>query len=442
MDFTFSSDPQSSFEGTAPSPPPLSVSQISRQIRGVLEERFSTVRVQGEVIGLARPRSGHVYFNLKDDGQGEVAGDAKIAAVMWKGPASRLRFPLEDGIRVIATGRVTVYEPRGSYQLIVDRIEPAGKGTLLQALEKLKKKLFNEGLFDPEKKLPLPWMPRTVGLITSPTGAAVQDVLRSLQRKFPVHVKIYPAKVQGEGSGREIVRAIQLAEVDPQPVDVLIIARGGGSLEDLWTFNEEPVVRAVSECTLPTVSGVGHEIDTTLVDLAASVRAQTPTHAGELVVPDFQAIVDELLTVHDRIFRGIQALIEAQSRRLIDWGGRLQRSSPEKLLVRRKEQLKSIQLRMHAALEHFMLKRESHLNLQAEKLGALNPYQVFQRGFSATRFEDGKFVRDAKELSPGQRLKLILARGEAQVEVREVLESSPLENPLDLKNEESSEAPS
>lgn len=400
--------------------PALSVSQITRQIRGLLESRFERVRVQGEVVGLSRPRSGHVYFNLKDDGEGEIAGDARISAVLWRTQASRLRFPLEDGIRIIATGRITVYEPRGSYQLVVDRIEPAGRGTLLEALERLKQKLLAEGLFDPDRKLPLPPMPRTIGLITSPSGAAVQDVLRSLGRKFPVRVKIYPARVQGEGSAREVVRALDQARRDPEPVDVLILARGGGSLEDLWTFNEEAVVRAVASCPLPTVSGVGHEVDVTLVDLVASVRAQTPTHAGELVVPDFQAVVSELLASRDRLFREAGRQLERRNRELVEFGRRLKRSRPDLALERRAEHLARLAARIVRAMRERLARHEERLKSRGEKLEALDPHRILRRGYAAARGPGGAFIRSARELRPGQEIRLLLAEGSARVEVIEV----------------------
>ena len=247
----------------------LTVAELTWRIRALLEEEFDQVTVVGEVSGLKRPRSGHLYFELKDP-------EARLSAVIWRSTAARLRFELEDGMEIIATGRISVYGPRGSYQLIVDSLKPKGLGALQLAFLKLREKLEKEGLFRPEAKKPLPLLPACVGVVTSPSGAAIRDILTVIARRFPpAHIVLRPVRVQGEGAAEEIARAI--AEFnDWGGADVLIVGRGGGSYEDLWAFNEEVVARAIHASRIPIISAVGHEIDVTIADLVADRRALTP----------------------------------------------------------------------------------------------------------------------------------------------------------------------
>ncbi len=246
---------------------PLSVFQLTSLIKGILEQAFPSVWVVGELSDVARPQSGHVYLTLKDD-------RAQIRAVIWRNAASRLRFNLEDGLEVICRGDLDVYPPRGSYQLVIRELEPRGEGALQQALRKLQQKLAAEGLFDPAHKKPLPRFPRRIAVVTSPTGAAVRDFVEVLRRRWQgVHVLIVPTRVQGEGAATDIAAAIQTVNRLSPSVDVMVVGRGGGSMEDLWCFNEEAVVRAIFASQVPVVSAVGHEIDVTLSDLVADVRA-------------------------------------------------------------------------------------------------------------------------------------------------------------------------
>jgi exodeoxyribonuclease VII large subunit len=260
-------------------PQTLTVSELTARIKDMLEGSFPAVWVSGEISNFSRPQSGHCYFTLKDD-------IAQIRAVMWRGTALKLKFAMSDGLEVLCRGHLDVYAPRGSYQLVVDELEPKGVGALELALRKLREKLSAEGLFDPARKRPLPVFPKRIAFVTSPTGAAVRDFLEVLRRRWRgVEVLIIPARVQGDGSVTEIVAGIRAANrLKPAP-DVLIVGRGGGSLEDLWSFNEEAVVRAIAASRIPTVSAVGHEIDVTLADLVADVRALTPSEAAERVVP-------------------------------------------------------------------------------------------------------------------------------------------------------------
>jgi len=261
----------------------MSVSELSSALKRTVEDRFGHVRVRGEISGFKRAASGHIYFSLKDE-------NARLDAVMWKGGAGRLPFAPEDGLEVVATGKLTTYAGRSNYQIVVESLEVAGEGAMMLLFEKLKARLAAEGLFAPERKKALPALPRTIGVVTSPTGAVIRDILHRLADRFPSHVIVWPVLVQGEGAAAQIARAV--TGFSQMPVDgavtrpdLVIVARGGGSIEDLWAFNDEAVVRAVAGCSIPIISAVGHETDTTLCDFAADLRAPTPTAAAEIAVP-------------------------------------------------------------------------------------------------------------------------------------------------------------
>jgi exodeoxyribonuclease VII large subunit len=275
--------------------PEYSVSEISSAVKRTVEDAFGYVRVRGELGRVSRPASGHIYTDLKDD-------RAVLSSVMWKGTAQKLTFKPEEGLEVIATGRMTTFPGQSRYQLVIDRIEPAGVGALMKLLDERRKKLAAEGLFAEERKQLLPFLPKVIGVVTSPSGAVIRDILHRLSDRTPAHVLVWPVRVQGETSAKEVANAIkgfnalEPGGAIPQP-DVLIVARGGGSLEDLWSFNEEIVARAAAESLIPLVSAVGHETDWTLIDYAADVRAPTPTGAAEMVVPvkaDLVLAVDDL----------------------------------------------------------------------------------------------------------------------------------------------------
>ncbi|MDX2209250.1 MAG: exodeoxyribonuclease VII large subunit [Sphingopyxis sp.] len=289
--------------------PALSVSQLSAALKRVVEDGFGRVRVRGELSGTKRAASGHLYGALKDD-------SALIDMVMWKGQAGRLAFRPEDGVEVIATGRLTTYPGRSKYQLVADSLEVAGEGALMLLFERLKARLRAEGLFDREKQ-PLPRLPRTIGVVTSPTGAVIRDILHRIADRFPVRVIVWPVLVQGEGAGSQVAAAVRGFDAlpanggaVPRP-DLVIVARGGGSIEDLWAFNEEAVVRAIADCRIPTISAVGHETDVTLADHAADVRAPTPTAAAELALPVRSELAAALASIHAR---GLQAALRLRGR--------------------------------------------------------------------------------------------------------------------------------
>jgi exodeoxyribonuclease VII large subunit len=277
---------------------PLSVSELSGALKRAIETAFDRVRVRGEISGFKRHGSGHCYFTLKDD-------SACIDAVIWRGQAAQLAFKPEDGAEVIATGRLTTYPGRSKYQIVVDRLEIAGEGALMALLERRRKALAAEGLFETSRKRPLPFLPKIIGVVTSPTGAVIRDILHRLEDRCPTHVILWPVPVQGEGAAARVASAIRgFATFEPRP-DLLIVARGGGSIEDLWAFNEEDVVRAAAESPIPLISAVGHETDTTLIDHASDLRAPTPTAAAELAVP----VRAELLARLDQLSRGAQSCL-------------------------------------------------------------------------------------------------------------------------------------
>ncbi|SDE28528.1 exodeoxyribonuclease VII large subunit [Paracoccus isoporae] len=311
------------FEDDTPDPggpggnaPPLSVSEISGAVKRVIEGEFGRVRVRGEIGRVSMPRSGHVYFDLKDD-------RAVIAAVSWKGQAARLSQKPEEGMEVIATGKLTTFAGQSKYQLIVDELEPAGAGALMAMLEKRRKALAAEGLFDAARKQPLPFLPRVIGVVTSPSGAVIRDILHRLRDRFPSHVLIWPVAVQGAASAGEVAAGIRgfnaLAPDGPIPrPDLLIVARGGGSIEDLWGFNEEIVVRAAAESAIPLISAVGHETDTTLIDFAADRRAPTPTAAAEMAVPVRRELGLQLQQARLRMGQAMGQRQERMAQRLVD----------------------------------------------------------------------------------------------------------------------------
>ena len=310
--------------GSSPGPgganlPVLSVSEMSQAIKRALEGSFEFVRVRGEVSGFKRAASGHLYFALKD-------ASAVLDAVCWRGTAGRLGVAPEDGMEVIASGRITAYPGRSRYQIVIERLELAGEGALLKLLEERKAKLAAEGLFAEDRKRALPYLPEVIGVVTSPTGAVIRDILHRLADRFPRHVLVWPVLVQGEGAAEQIAAAIRgfnrLPESGPVPrPDLLIVARGGGSLEDLWAFNEEVVVRAAAESGIPLISGVGHETDTTLIDFAADLRAPTPTAAAEFAVPVRRELLDRVLEAERRMTRAGQRLM-AERRVLLEGLGR------------------------------------------------------------------------------------------------------------------------
>lgn len=355
----------------------FSVSELSGAIKRTMEDTYGRVRVRGELGRVSRPASGHIYLDLKDD-------KSVIAAVIWKGAASKMAVRPEEGLEVIATGKITTFPGQSKYQLIIDNMEPAGEGALMALLAARKRQLESEGLFDPARKQLLPYMPRVIGVVTSPTGAVIRDILHRLSDRFPSHVLVWPVRVQGESSAQEVANAVRgFNAIDgtsgiPRP-DLLIVARGGGSLEDLWGFNEEIVVRAVADSDIPVISAVGHETDTTLVDYAADVRAPTPTGAAEIAVPVQAELVAQIAQLSARLRAGLSRSTDRKKERLSSLARAL--PQPDGLLALPRQQLDGQQIRLGAALDRFTTYKRSSLTTAEAKL---SPSRLIQR-FDNTR---------------------------------------------------------
>jgi len=350
----------------------ISVSQLNRRVKQLLEQGIARLWVEGEISNLSRPSSGHIYFSLKDD-------SAQVSAAWFRQRQRAPAIGFKDGDKVLAFGRVSLYEARGNYQLIVEQLEPAGEGVLKQRFDALKKKLLAEGLFDEDRKQPLPALPHRIGVITSPSGAAVRDIVSVLRRRFPaIPVVIYPAAVQGDAAPGELLAALATA-VRRNECDVLIIGRGGGSLEDLWAFNDERLARAIADCPIPVVSAVGHEVDFTIADFVADVRAPTPSGAAEIVVPDSRDWQHRVNVLATRIGRIGQRAIEDRAQQL-DWlNRRLFGASPAATLRRQRDQLRENQGRLAAAARRHLMAQKAALQALHGELVQLSPALTVQR---------------------------------------------------------------
>ena len=434
----------------------LTPSALTRSVRDLLEDTFPLIWVDGELSNFSRPASGHLYFTLKDAG-------AQVRCAMFKPKSTWLRFKPADGMHVLARARVSLYEARGEFQLIVEHMEEAGEGALKREFEKLKARLAAEGLFAAERKRPLPAVPRRIGVVSSPTGAAIHDILRVLRARFPAAgVLLYPTAVQGAAAVPEIVRAIETASRRNE-CNVLIIARGGGSLEDLWCFNDERVARAIVACRVPTVSGVGHEVDVTIADFVADLRAPTPSAAALAAVPDKQTWLEALGQLEQRFAGAMGRALRTQSLALNTLAQRLQISHPGARLAQHAQRLDDLELRMRLALratvsskqqllETFstrlwrenprhrlealcahaaalrqrlvtafsgsLIAREQRLALASRTLDAVSPLATLGRGFAVvSRVADGALLRDAAQVPVGEQIEARLAKGRLRAQV-------------------------
>lgn len=386
------------------------VAALVGEINDILSGEFDDVWVEGEVGGFKVAASGHWYFALKDQDQ-----DAVIQCAMFAGSNRSVRQRPKDGDVVLLRGSIDVYAPRGSFSLKVRRLEHTGAGELARKLELLRQKLHAEGLFDPAKKRPLPTYPRAVGVVTSPTGAALHDILRVMHARWPgLPVYIAPCKVQGDGAAREIAAAIELLNAHGK-VDVILVGRGGGSAEDLFCFNEELVVRAVAASAIPTVSCVGHEVDTTLCDFAADVRAATPSNAAEIVTPERDAL---LAWVEERQAR-LVAAAQRRVRLLREQVARVRLQHPRQRIERGRMRNDELDERLRTTMARILERRRDRLRAASRHLDALSPLKVLDRGY-AIALHEGRAVADAATLKPGDELELRLARGRANVSVKRV----------------------
>lgn len=457
------------FDEPAPTPPPLrrrvlTVAELTAELRGLVESEFPEVWVEGELSGARVWNTGHLYFTLKDQ-------HAQLKGVMFRTALRLLRFKPEDGAHVIARGRLSVYDPRGEYQLVCEHLEPKGLGALQLAYEQLRKRLEAEGLFDPARKRPLPALPRRIGIVTSRDGAALRDIIRVLRRRYPnAHLVIAPARVQGEGAAAEVARALrQIGRV--AGVDVVIAGRGGGSIEDLWAFNEEVVARAIAACPVPVISAVGHETDVTIADFVADLRAPTPSAAAELVVGRKDQFVQQIDAIGARVraavastvrrldarlhqlsarpaFAGLPGRVAMRQRYVTELGASLRASAAQALVRRRREvaalsrtldtfrpqerlarlraALAGARVRLDAAVRTRHQRAEARARESAARLHALSPLAVLGRGYAVCWTGDRTaLVRRAGQVAPGDRVRVTLGAGEIACDVREVLDAGP-----------------
>lgn len=388
-----------------PFPPPsvrvLTVGELTRAIKGLIETELPEVWVEGEVSNLARPASGHVYLTLKDD-------EAPLRAVVYRGVALRLRYDLADGLRVVARGRLSVYAPRGEYQLLIEEVQPKGVGPLELAFRQLKERLFVKGYFDPGRKRPIPRLPRRVALVTSATGSAVRDMLEVFARRWPaLEVWVCPARVQGDEAALEIAAMIGLVNRaagpgSKRPVDVLVLARGGGSLEDLWPFNEEVVAHAIYRSAIPVVTGIGHEDDLTIADLVADRRSLTPTEAAERLVPDRAEVLAALGEAAARLRGLVGAKLEAARRRLGQLADRPCLRRPLAVVEAHARRAGELAARLARAVNARLERARGRLEGAAGRLEGLSPLAVLARGYSVTRrLDDLAVVRGGGQVAAG-----------------------------------------
>lgn len=408
--------------------PVYSVTEISQTLKQMVERTYGRIRVQGEISGLKRHTSGHTYFALKD-------ADAVMDAVSWRGSLSGSSVSLEDGLEIIATGRLTTYPGRSKYQMVVEQFEPTGQGALLKLLEERKTRLAAEGLFDAARKKPLPPYPQKIGIVTSPTGAVLQDILHRLEDRYPCHVLVWPVLVQGQGAAEQVAAAIEGFNTLPDAPDLLIVARGGGSLEDLWAFNEERVVRAAAASRIPLISAIGHETDTTLIDYAADRRAPTPTAAAEMAVPvlmDLWAFLQDrqqrltaimrqnlemrqtTLMVASRGLPDLMRLVEDKMQRLDEWAERLPPLLKNHIQALSHHLVNLSQQFNHAA-NRYVERVSQPFDLLANRLDHASYQRILDRGFCWATGADGAVITHARQIEKGAALTLHYQDGAVSV---------------------------
>ena len=398
--------------------PVVSVSQLTEAIKLDLNATFSSVWVSGELSGVTHARSGHVYLTLKDQ-------TASLNGIIWRSHADSLKFDLTTGLKVVCQGGIDVYPARGTYQLIIRKIQPQGVGELELAFRQLHQKLSAEGLFDPATKKPLPDYPKHIAVVTSPTSAAVRDFLQVLTRRWPnLRVTIVPAKVQGAGAAKEIANGIEACDRFADRPDVVVVTRGGGSMEDLWSFNEEVVCRAVHRCSIPVISGVGHEVDVTLCDLVADIRALTPSEAAERCVPNQSDLFTGLSNYQRALGVHLMNRFQTARRQLDALQSRPVIARPIDRLRRAAMELDSIESQLHRGGKRIVSDAEQQLGKITAKLETINPLSVLARGYSVTTDTHGQTLTDCHQVQPGDKITSRLAKGSVVSRV-ESLEEEP-----------------
>ena len=382
------------------------VSELTREARILFESAFPAVWVEGEISNFSAHSSGHMYFSMKDE-------NAVLNCAMFKAENQHLKFAPKDGMQVLCFGRVSIYDKQGKYQLYAQAMEPKGLGALQLAFQQLKERLQKEGLFDAARKKPIPFLPQRIGVVTSPTGAAIRDILNISSRRYQnIEIIILPVRVQGEGASQEIANAVMEFN-EYGRVDVILVARGGGSLEDLWAFNEEPTARAIYDSKIPVISAVGHEVDFTISDFVADFRAPTPSAAAELLIPEKEKLISKLETIYIRMTNSFLHKVNMLKQQL----GRLKESyvlrQPMNLVLQMKQRLDDLAHTLVVGMDHIIKLNKEELKTVVGKLEALSPLAVLSRGYSITfKLPDAKIVRAIKALRPGDKVKTKLSRGE------------------------------
>ena len=392
----------------------FSVSELTSKIKNLLEPEFSAVSVKGEISNFKHHTSGHMYFTLKDK-------TAELRCVMFRGMNRNIQFKPEDGMDVLLQGKVTVYEMRGQYQLIVETMEPAGIGTLFLAFEALKKQLQSEGLFELSIKKPLPKYPRKIGIVTSQSGAAISDMVNIFQRRAPyIELMLRPAVVQGEEAARDIVNGIkQLDRI--KSIDIIIIGRGGGSIEDLWPFNDELLARAISRCKTPIISAVGHETDVTISDMVSDVRAPTPSAAAEIAAPSFSELNKIISNNLDQLYNLIDLQLKLQWQSLDRLSDRHEFQRPNTIIERHREVEKKLGHRLSLSLKHIISIKKTNIEGLVKEINALNPVYVLERGYSIAFKREGQIVRREDDLKVGESFVLKTGKGKMEAEKKQSL---------------------
>jgi exodeoxyribonuclease VII large subunit len=424
------------------------VSEITRLVKLEVENVFPLLWVEGEISNFRSYPSGHIYFTLKDE-------QCQLQAVMWRSNVRLLKFDLKDGLKVVCRGKVSVYEARGQYQLMVDLIEPKGKGALQLAFEQLKEKLRAEGLFDPKHKKPLPLLPKKVGIVTSPRGAAIIDILRTLERRFArLHILIYPAKVQGEGAADEIVEGIDYLGRQPD-IDVLIVGRGGGSIEDLWAFNEEKVARAIFRSPIPVISAVGHEIDYTIADFVADIRASTPSVAAEIVIKEEQTLIDRIDGLHrrlaqnvlyflqgrkqivsnlshDRIFQNFRIALYNLEQRVDELEQRARDVFRQKKmqLAENRASVAIFEEKMASTVRRLLQNLMARWDMLSLGLHNLSPLNILKKGYTICWEDDLRLIRRVEDVDPDKEITVSFYKGAFTCRVKEIDRETPFEERL------------
>lgn len=405
-----------------PDSSPLTITELTHQVKDLIEANFDSVTVVGEISNFTRASSGHLYFTLKDE-------NAQLRTIMWRGNAARMKFELQDGLEVVVTGRLEVYAARGSYQMIADRMLPQGMGGLELAFRQLQEKLAKEGLFDPERKKPIPRFPRRIALVTSPTGAAVRDMLQVMTRRWPaLDVVLLPVAVQGDHAAEQIAAAIHYAPRIPG-VDLIITGRGGGSLEDLWAFNEEVVAREIFACPLPVISAVGHEIDVSIADLVADRRALTPSEAGELATPSAEDLQAALLSLQRQLTAALRNQSQRSRLQLEHLASHPVFARPLQRIDELRQRLDEWEHDLASSTKRRLEDRRREIEKLSAQLNALSPLNVLQRGYSMTCTSDRTVLKSVDGIARGDEIVTRLQDGEIASQVTEIRPGSPASHP-------------